>query len=180
MIANTPSNEEATYQLQSEVVVYGNLDLLLGAEVAFGRLDGGVAEQELDLFDISAVLAAELGASAAEVVRPEALDPDLPGACSTTDQTAQPLMLALTLPPLVTARSSLPSSTPAAVIQVLIPCLTQAGIATVRTRRPLPSRSASTHRPSRNWMVSTSSTASSSGARRSRPAWPGGRNPACP
>jgi hypothetical protein len=56
--------------LQSEVVVYDDLDLLLGAEVAFRRLDGGVAEQELDLFDISAVLAAELmGWSAASTPR---------------------------------------------------------------------------------------------------------------
>ena len=49
---------------------------MLGAEVAFGGLDGGVAEQELDLFDIAAVLAAELGARAAQVVRPEAFDSD--------------------------------------------------------------------------------------------------------
>jgi hypothetical protein len=38
-----------------------------------------VAEQELDLLDISAVLSAEFGAGAAQVVRPEALDPDLFG-----------------------------------------------------------------------------------------------------
>jgi hypothetical protein len=34
-------------------------------------------QQELDLFEIAAVLAAELGAGAAEVVGAEALDPDL-------------------------------------------------------------------------------------------------------
>jgi hypothetical protein len=35
-----------------------------------------------------------------------------------------------------------------------IPCSTDARIATVvRTRRPFPSRSASTHRPSSDWMV---------------------------
>jgi hypothetical protein len=37
------------------------------------------------------------------------------------------------------------------------PALTQIGMATVRMRRPLPSRSARTHRPSRCWMVATSS-----------------------
>jgi hypothetical protein len=121
-----------------------------------------VAEQELDLFDISAVLAAELCASTAQVVRPQSSIPISLALCSTTDQTAQPLMLSLTLPPFDTARSSLPSSTPATIIQALLPYFTQAGIATVRTRRSFPSRSASTHRPSRNWMVSTSSTASSS------------------
>jgi hypothetical protein len=39
-----------------------------------------VAEQELDLFDISAVLSAEFCAGTPEVVRPEPLDPDLLGA----------------------------------------------------------------------------------------------------
>jgi hypothetical protein len=38
----------------------------------------GVAEQELDLFDISVVLAAEFRASTLKVIRPEALDTDLP------------------------------------------------------------------------------------------------------
>jgi hypothetical protein len=36
-----------------------------------------VAEQEFDLLQIAAVLAAELGAGAAEVVGAEVLDPDL-------------------------------------------------------------------------------------------------------
>ena len=34
-------------------------------------------EQEFDLLQISAVLPTQLGASAAEVMRPEVLDPDL-------------------------------------------------------------------------------------------------------
>ena len=62
-----------------QIVVHRDFDLLLRAQVAFGGLDGGVAEQELDLFDIAAILAAEFGAGAAQVVRPKALDPDLPG-----------------------------------------------------------------------------------------------------
>ena len=43
---------------QPQVVVDGDGDLLLGAKVAFCSLDGGVAQQELDLFEVSAVLAA--------------------------------------------------------------------------------------------------------------------------
>jgi len=39
-----------------------------------------VAEQELDLFDITAVLAVELGAGTPQVMRPESLDSDLLGA----------------------------------------------------------------------------------------------------
>jgi class 3 adenylate cyclase len=82
--------------------------------------------------------------------------------CSTTDQIAQSLSVSrLTFPLLETERSSRPSSMAAAVIQALIPCLTQMGIATVRMRLPFPSRSARTQRPSLCWMVSTSSSASS-------------------
>jgi hypothetical protein len=36
-----------------------------------------VPEQELDLFEISAILPTELGAGAAQVVGAEVLDPDL-------------------------------------------------------------------------------------------------------
>ena len=36
-----------------------------------------MAEEKLDLLEIAAILAAELGASAAEVVGAEVLDPDL-------------------------------------------------------------------------------------------------------
>ncbi len=48
--------------------------------------------------------------------------------CSTTDQTAQSLRLSpIIFPPFEIDRSSRPSSMPAAVIQALIPCLTQIG-----------------------------------------------------
>ena len=71
--------------------------------------------------------------------------------CSTTDQTAQSLKLSrLTFPLFEMDRSSRPSSIPAAVLQALMPCLTQMGMATVRMRRPLPSRSARTQRPSQS------------------------------
>ena len=43
-------------------------EILLGAEVAFGGGNGGVAEQQLDLFEFAAGGAAEFGAGAAEVV----------------------------------------------------------------------------------------------------------------
>jgi hypothetical protein len=45
---------------KSQIVIHGNRDPLLRTEIAFGRLYRGVAEQEFDLFDVSAVLAAEL------------------------------------------------------------------------------------------------------------------------
>jgi len=52
---------------QPQIVVDGDSNLLLGAEVAFSGLDGGVSEQELDLFEVAAVLAAEFGAGAAQI-----------------------------------------------------------------------------------------------------------------
>jgi hypothetical protein len=63
--------------LQSQVIVHRDLNILLGAQIALGRLYRRVAEQELDLLEIPAVLPAEFGAGAAQVVGAEALDPDL-------------------------------------------------------------------------------------------------------
>jgi hypothetical protein len=65
------------YQLQAKVIVHRYRDLLIRPKVALCRLDGRVPEQELDLLQIPAILAAEFGASAAEVVGAEVLDPDL-------------------------------------------------------------------------------------------------------
>ena len=42
-----------------------------------GGLDGGVAEQELDLLEIAAVLPTQFRAGATEIVGAEAFDPDL-------------------------------------------------------------------------------------------------------
>jgi hypothetical protein len=63
--------------LQSQVIVDRDLDILFGAQIAFGGLDRGVPQQELDLLQIAAILPAELGAGAAQIVGAEALDPDL-------------------------------------------------------------------------------------------------------
>ncbi len=63
--------------LQSQIIIHRDLDVLLGAEIALGGLDRGVAEQELDLLQVPAVLPAELGAGAAQVVGAEVLDADL-------------------------------------------------------------------------------------------------------
>jgi hypothetical protein len=52
----------------SQSVVHGNPELLLASEVAFGCLDGDVAEQELDLIQFTAGEMAETGAGAPQVV----------------------------------------------------------------------------------------------------------------
>ena len=53
---------------QTEPVVGGVGEILPGAEVAFGGLDGGMAEQELDLFQVTAGGTAQLGTGAARIV----------------------------------------------------------------------------------------------------------------
>jgi len=70
------TNSEFWPALKPQIVVDGDGYLLLGAKVAFGGLDGGVAEQELDLFEVSAVFAAEFRAGAAQIVGAETLDSD--------------------------------------------------------------------------------------------------------
>ena len=135
---------------QPQVVVDGDGNLLLGAEVTFGRLDGGVTEQELDLFEVSTVLAAEFRAGAAQVVSAKTLDSDGFRGGSTTLHTAQSLSSSPTTRPLLeTGRSSRPALWPAAAVQESIRSLTHIGMATVRMRPPLPRRSAITQRPSR-------------------------------
>src|SRR4051794_23516752 len=68
-----------TRHLEAQVVIHRHRGLLLRPKVAFSGLDRGVTEQELDLFQIAAVLAAELGAGPAQIVRAEPLDADLLG-----------------------------------------------------------------------------------------------------
>jgi hypothetical protein len=71
------SNEESTYQLQPQVVVHRDLNILIGAQIPLGGLDGGVTEQEFDLLQIPAILAAQFGAGTAQVMGAEVFDPDL-------------------------------------------------------------------------------------------------------
>ena len=58
----------------SQSVVHGNPELLLASEVAFGCLDGDVAEQELNLIQFAARKMAKTGAGAPQVVRSQPVD----------------------------------------------------------------------------------------------------------
>lgn len=49
-------------------VVDGLNEILLGAEIAFGGLDGGVAEEQLNLLQFPARLAAQLGTGSAQIM----------------------------------------------------------------------------------------------------------------
>jgi hypothetical protein len=75
-------------------------------------MDGAVAEQELDLFQVAAVPAAELGAGAPKVMRAETLDANLLGRLL-DDTPDRPIAQAIAdLAPLRMERSSLPSCNP--------------------------------------------------------------------
>ena len=58
-------------RFRSEVkqIVHRMPEILLATEIAFRRLHGGVAEQELNLFDFAAAGMAQLRARSAQVVR---------------------------------------------------------------------------------------------------------------
>ena len=62
---------------KSEIVVHGDLDLLVRPQIPLGGLNRGVTEQKFDLLEIAAALAAELGTGSAQVVSTEVLDSDL-------------------------------------------------------------------------------------------------------
>jgi len=53
-----PGRFQVSFELESQGIVDGEGQVLFRAEIAFCGLDGGVAEQQLDLFEISACLAA--------------------------------------------------------------------------------------------------------------------------
>jgi hypothetical protein len=62
---------------KAQIVVHGNDDLLVGAQIALGGLNRRVTEQELDLLQIATALPAQLGAGTTQVMGTEVLDPDL-------------------------------------------------------------------------------------------------------
>ena len=62
---------------KSEIVVHGDLDLLLRPQIPLRGPNRGVTEQKIDLLEIAAILSAELGTGSAEVVCAEVLDSNL-------------------------------------------------------------------------------------------------------
>lgn len=68
------SHRSSGIGFDSQSVVHGNPELLRASKVAFGCLDGDVAEQELNLIQFAAGKMAETGASAPQVVRSQLVD----------------------------------------------------------------------------------------------------------
>jgi hypothetical protein len=62
---------------KSEIVVHGDLDLLLRPQIPLRGLNRRVPQQKFDLLEIAAALAAELGTGSAQVMSTEVLDSDL-------------------------------------------------------------------------------------------------------
>ena len=58
------------------MVIDGDGDLLLGPQVALGRLDGRVPQQKLDLLEVPAILPAEPGAGPPQVIEGGQLLPE--------------------------------------------------------------------------------------------------------
>ena len=73
-------------------IVDGLDKVLLGSEVALGGLDGGVTEQQLDLFQFPAHTAAQFGARAPQIVRRQLRMTD--GRAALPDQRVGQILLA--------------------------------------------------------------------------------------
>ena len=78
-------------------MVDGDSDVLFASEVSFDGLNGGVSEQELDLFEVSAEFRAELGTCPSQVWAPKR---SMPICLADAVTTAQSLRLQPTFPPL--------------------------------------------------------------------------------
>ncbi len=139
--------------LETQAVVHCNCDFLLGPKITLGGLGRAVTQQELDLLEIPTAFPAELGAGPAKVMGPEVLDSDLPGRLLDHRPDRPVTEPCSQLATFADAAQESPSSIFAAVIQALMPCLTQSGMATVGMRLPFPSRSASKSNSARSALM---------------------------
>ena len=124
-----------TLFLQSDTVIHGDGNFLLGTQRALRGLDRQVSQQKLDLLLIASRLPAQLRARAVKVLGNEVLNSDLFrgfGDHSPDGPVAQAIP---TLPPFGIARSNGPSSSVPAACQTLTACLTHTPSAAVGVGR---------------------------------------------
>ena len=142
------------------------------SEIALRRLDGDVAEQELDLVQFTAGQVAQTGTGAPQIGGASLSMPARAAAVRTTSQsTLGDVPSPHTRPALLIARNTGPSVIGAAVVQASTAVFTHVGIGTVRTWEALPTRSAITPCSSRCWIDSRRSQQLCTPARRSPPMW---------
>lgn len=115
---------------------------LLAAEILFGRLDGNVAKQELDLVQFPSGVAAQASARPTEIVRRQILNGrSLAQSFTTCHTTRSVTPFPHVFPARQTHRKTRPSLPPADTSQESIALLTQSGTGTVRICRAFPTKS---------------------------------------
>src|SRR6202041_1567614 len=72
------------YDSQPQIVIHRHGNLLIGPKVALRRLDGRVSEQKLNLVQIAAALAAQLGTSPPHMPHEACCAMPYPGSCRIT------------------------------------------------------------------------------------------------
>lgn len=71
-----PHSETPELLLKSQPIVHRHCDVLLRTQIPLRRLDGAMAEQELDLFKVPAGFSAKLRTRTAKVMRAKPLGTD--------------------------------------------------------------------------------------------------------
>src|SRR5260370_6686358 len=97
-------------------IVYRMSEILLAAEIAFRRLDGGMPQQELNLLQLATIAVAQLRTGSPQVVRCNMLQARSQQVLTTYHTTFCEMPFPHTFPVLATARKILPSRTPAAAV----------------------------------------------------------------
>jgi hypothetical protein len=125
--------------MELEEVVYWMSKILFTAEIVLCGLHRSMAQQELNLFQFTTAIMAQLRACSPQIMRSNVLQSRFLAAGS--DHVPDNILrnaIAHTFPNLATARKILPSLTSAARVHWSRAALTHAGIGTVRMWPPLP------------------------------------------
>jgi len=129
-------------RLDANIIVYGPADSLLAAQVPLRRLHGNMAQQKLNLLQLTASRMAEPRARSPEVVRREFGSACFPGEFLHHSQTAFSVSPSPQIVPVLwTRRNSLPLLIPAAEHHSSSSCRTQPGSGIVRIWPDLPIKS---------------------------------------
>jgi hypothetical protein len=123
----------------SQTIVHGIPELLLASEIALRRLDGNVAEQELDLVQFAARQVAQTRTGSSQIVRRQfiAMPARAAAARTTSHSTLADMPSPHTRPDLLIARKTGPLVIATDAVHASTAVFTHVGIGTVRTWPPL-------------------------------------------